>query len=309
MSALAWRHDMFVYDDDDAYSRLIAPYLEEGLDEGEALMAVFVPDKQSLLRDALGSTSDAVDFTDANDVYTRPEAVLSRYDARMRRILRDGAQSIRFIGELPLCETAQQWDTWMLYEALLNYAFTHLPLRVVCTYDERVVPASVLQKSRCTHPQIHTCDWDGGEWHDSPHFDPSEVVRSLTPGPEPLPGLREVSPGENARSLRERLANELDADAMPADRARNMLVAAGEVAANAHRHADGLRRMRVGRVVAISSASSQTGGRGSTIRSPVTAHLTRGPVEGGGLWVARQLTSRLNLHPGPDGGLRARLWV
>jgi anti-sigma regulatory factor (Ser/Thr protein kinase) len=303
-----WRHDMFVYDDDAAFDNLVAPYLQEGLEEGEALMAVFVPEKQELLRDALGRTADQVDFSDAWDVYTRPEAVLGRYDATMRRILHDGAQSIRFVGELPVRETQGEWDTWMFYEGLLNHAFTHLPVRVVCTYDERVMPPSVLETSRLTHPNIHHGDWIGGEWEDSADFDPTGVVRTLTPAAEPLDELLDIAVGDDARGLRRRLVEAMTSADVPADQAANLLAAAGEAAANAQDHGNGLRALRAGRLDGHFVCELTDNGPG--IDDPLVGHLPPRPGSHAcsGLWVARQLTSRLEFLAASGGGMTTRLW-
>jgi anti-sigma regulatory factor (Ser/Thr protein kinase) len=308
MTTRTWRHDMFVYEDDAAFERLVAPYLEAGVDEGDALMAVFVPDKQELLRDALGTTCDQVDISDANDVYTRPEDVLSRYDATMRRLLADGARSIRFIGELPICATQEQWDVWMLYEGLLNHAFAHLPLRVVCTYDERVFPASIVEASRRTHPHVHHGDWEGGEWHDSAQYDPTEVVRSLTAEARPLDALRELPVAGDARALRRALAHEMGSSGVPSETIQRLLIAAGEAAANAVQHGGGLSSVRVGQVDGRFVCELVDNGPG--FDDPLAGHLPPRPGgdTGAGLWVVRQLTSRVEFLTGAAGGLTTRLW-
>lgn len=301
---------MFVYDADEAFGALMTPYLDEGLDEGEALMAVFVPEKQSLLRDALGGRiADKVEFTNADDVYTRPQAVLGRYDARMRHLLSGGAQSIRFIGELPLCETQEQWNLWMLYEALLDRAFTHLPVRVVCAYDERVVPDPVLQTSRRTHPLTHDGDWHGGEWHENHGYDPTDVVRSLTPEPLPLPNLREVQFGGDARSFRRQLAADMAAADVGSDAAHGMLVAVSEVYANTMLHGDGAPSLRVGRV--DDGFVCEVSDAGAGFDDPLAGHLPprAGGPEGAGLWVARQSVRRLEHLCSNGGGQTTRLWA
>jgi anti-sigma regulatory factor (Ser/Thr protein kinase) len=272
-------------------------------------MAVFVPEKQELLRDALGAASDHVDISDARDVYTRPEDVLSGFDATMRRMLADGATSIRLIGELPIFATQEQWDVWMLYDGLLDHAFTHLPLRVVCTYDERMVPASVVEASRRTHPHIHHGDWDGGEWHDSPDYDPAEAVRSLTPDARPLDDLRELLVDADGRALRRQLAREMAGTGAPGDIIESMLIAAGEAAANAVRHGGGVSSLRVGEV--DGRFVCEVADRGPGFDDPLVGHLPPRPDEdmGAGLWVARQLTSRLEFLGTPAGGLTTRLWA
>lgn len=300
---------MFVYDADDALAGFVAPYLDDGREAGEALIAAFVPDKQSLVRDALGPASGDVEFADARDVYTRPESTIATYDTTVRRLLRDGARSIRFVGELPRFEARPQWDPWVLYEALLNRAFAHYPVRIMCTYDERVVPAAVVQASRRAHPRVHDRRRLGDERHDGPELDPAAMVRTLTPEPQPLPGLRETPAGDGCRGLRERLREELAAAEVAPDRAAGLLLAAEEVYVNAVRHAGGPPTLRVGRVDGHFVCELSDGGPG--LDDPLAGHLPPrdGARSGAGLWVARQCTARLEHLPIPGGGLTTRLWV
>jgi anti-sigma regulatory factor (Ser/Thr protein kinase) len=309
MSTGRCRHDLFIYDADAAFAGLIAPYLEDGRAEDEAVMAVYPADKQALLRDALGPMTNRVDFADSDVIYTRPEAVLARYDATMRRLLRGGTRSIRFIGELPLCETPEQWDTWILYEALLNHAFAHFPVRIVCTYDERVTPAAVLATVRRAHPHIHRGDWHGGAWEDSPDFGPTEILRSATPRPRPLPGLGDVRCDDGVRAFRRRLTARMVAEGVPADKALELVLAAGELYANAVRHGDGAPTLRAGRV--DGRFVCELADRGHGLDDPLAGYVPPRPgaVAGAGLWIARQLASRMELLPTPGGGPTARLWA
>jgi anti-sigma regulatory factor (Ser/Thr protein kinase) len=296
---------MLVYDADAALAGFVERFVTEGRDGNEPVVAVYVPEKQSLLRDALGPAGNGITFADAREVYTRPEAAVSRYAATLRRLLSDGASSVRVVGELPICETEWEWNTWMLYEALLNRVFDDFPAHVVCTYDERVVPEPVMQASLLTHPRVHD-----GEWHDSPHFhDPAEMVRALTPEPQPLPHLREVPAGDDAASFREQLAREMRAAAVLADEALAMLLAAGEIYVNALRHGRGAPTLRVGRY--DGRFVCELSDRGNGLDDPLAGYVPPrvDAEDGAGLWVARQLTSRVEFLPTLGGGLTTRLWT
>jgi anti-sigma regulatory factor (Ser/Thr protein kinase) len=300
---------MFVYGADSAFERLVAPFLEEGLAEGQAVIAAFVPEKQTLLRDALGPAAEQITFNDAREVYTRPETVLARYDGVIRGLLRDGARSIRVIGELPLRTAQDDPGGWALYEGLLNHAFSHAPIRIGCVYDERIVPASLLQAARRAHPRMHHGDWIGGAWEDCSDFDPAGVVRSATPPAQPVGELQEIAVEGGASALRRRLAEAMASADVPAEQAANLLVAAGEAAANARQHGNGLRALRAGRVDGRFVCEVTDGGPG--FDDPLAGHLPpRSDARAGaGLWVARQLTSRLEFLATPGGGTTARLWV
>ena len=78
--------------------------------------------------------------------------------------------------------------------------------------------------------------------------DPKDVVRTLTPEPERLPGLRSWYVGQDLERFREQLAGDLVAERVPRAKALEMLLAATEVATNAVRHGGGIEEVRVGRV-------------------------------------------------------------
>jgi anti-sigma regulatory factor (Ser/Thr protein kinase) len=299
------RHDLLVYDSDEQYAERLVPFFEAGLDEGEALVAVPGRATEPLLRDALGATSEQVTFHICEDWYTRPEAAVAGYDAAVRASLRDGFRGVRVAGEVPFCSSRHEWDTWVLYEAIINRAFADRPVSMMCTYDSRVVPEHVLESARHTHPRVVS----GGLRENPEYHDPAEVVQRIAPEPEPLPELRDVQVDGDAWALRGALSRELADAGVAPDQAEAMVLAASEVVVNAERHGDGVRRLRVGGgdgrfVCEVSDA-------GGGLEDPLAGYLPPGaPMSaGGGLWVARQLTRRLDLFASPEGGLAVRLWA
>jgi anti-sigma regulatory factor (Ser/Thr protein kinase) len=305
MGSESIRHDLLVYDSDEEYAEHLVPFVEAGLDKGEALLAVPGSATEPLLRDALGATSERVRFHVGDDWYTRPEAVLAGYDAAVRALLRDGATGVRVAGELPFCSSQREWDTWVRYEAIINRAFADRPVSIFCTCDSRVLPEHVLDSMRHTHPHVVS----GGRRKNPHYLDPAEVLRRIEPEPEPLPELHDVPPDGDARELRGALSRELADAGVALDRAEGMILAASEAVVNANRHGDGVRTLRVGGghgnfVCEVSDA-------GEGLDDPLAGYLPPGAPagNGGGLWVARQLTRRLDLLPSPEGGLTVRLWA
>ncbi len=77
----------------------------------------------------------------------------------------------------------------------------------------------------------------GEAWHDNAHYhDPAQVVRAHTPEVAALPDLRPLPLPSDATAFRRTLLHEMTADGVPAPEANNLLVAAGEILANAQRH-------------------------------------------------------------------------
>jgi anti-sigma regulatory factor (Ser/Thr protein kinase) len=297
-------HNLYQYDADSALVDHVVPFLAAGVAEREAVVLVVDPRKRALIEEALGALARQIDYVDRDTYYTRPEAALAGYDAQVRRYLDGGAERVRVFGELPLCGTQEETDTWIRYEALLNPAFAHHPVTIVCGLDAREQPDSVLEGSWETHPRTMNNGWsENGHYHD-----PAEVLRARTPPAEDVAGLGAVSADTNARALRLRLLAEMAAAEIPRHEAEQMVVAAGEVLANAHRYGGGVRALRIGRV--REGFVCEISDHGPGLEDPVAGYVPPGSDvnRGAGLWVARQMTRRLDMLSS-ERGLTIRLWA
>jgi anti-sigma regulatory factor (Ser/Thr protein kinase) len=303
MSANLMRHDLLVHDGETEFAERVTPFLQAGLADGEVGLAVAGDDARSLLQDALGSDREQVTFVDSGAVYSRPEAALAHYDRTLRTILRGGARGVRGVAVLPACETVEQWQPWIAYEAIVNRALAHHPAWIVCAYDTQVVHADVVEGMRRTHPRDGDCACGHYE-------DPADVVRGLAqpPDPAPLPPLRSLALPTDAPTFRAMLAAEMSAAGIERARAGEMLIAASEVFSNADRHGCGLRAARAG--VVEDRFVCELSDHGPGIDDPLTGYLPPRPGDTGGfgMWVARQTTERLDLETTPE-GLTVRLWI
>jgi anti-sigma regulatory factor (Ser/Thr protein kinase) len=218
--------------------------------------------------------------------------------------VRDGATAIRVFAELPRCETEAECNLWLTYEAIVNRALEHHPVWVICGYDTREVAGPLLDGAFDTHPETLK-----GDWERSPHYhEPEDVVRSRTPAPTPLAGLRPLRLEGGPRDFRKVLSTELEAAAVPELDAGNLLVAAAEVFANAQRHGGETLSVRVGSVGDRFVCEVSDDGPG--IDDPLAGFVPPRPGDGAGagLWVARQLTGQLEVVPSSHGA-SVRLWV
>jgi anti-sigma regulatory factor (Ser/Thr protein kinase) len=297
------RHSLFVYDDDNALAGKMAQFVGWGLADSQPVIVVLERWKRELLADALGSDADTISFLDRGAFLSRPEAAVAGFDGMFRRLERDGATAIRVFGE-PRWDVHAEWNSWISFEAILNRAFVHHPVWLLCGYDAREVPEPVLDGAFETHPEVLTDDWAR-----SPHYhDPEDVVSSRTPTPAPLTNLHALRLHGGPRGFRESLRAELVAAGVSQLEAENMLVAAGEVLANAQRHGGETLSVSVGRVGDRFVCEVSDDGPG--INDPLAGFLPPRPghADGAGLWVARQLTRQLELVPSPNGS-SVRLWV
>jgi anti-sigma regulatory factor (Ser/Thr protein kinase) len=297
-------HNLYQYDDDGALVDHVAPFLGDGVAEHEAVVLVVDARKRAIVEEALGGVAARLDYVDRDSYYTRPEDALAGYDAKVRRYVRDGARRVRVFGELPICRTQEQSDTWIRYEALLNPAFAHHPVTILCGLDAREQPDSVLEGSWETHPRTMN-----QHWSENDHYHrPDEIVQARTPAAEDVVGLRAMPADTNARALRVLLLAEMAAAEIAEAEARKMTLAAGEVLANAHRYGGGVRTLRIGRVG--EGFVCEISDHGPGLDDPVAGYVPPGSdrAPGAGLWVARQMTRRLDMLS-TERGLTTRLWV
>jgi anti-sigma regulatory factor (Ser/Thr protein kinase) len=297
----ALRHSAYVYDDIDEYVSRSVAFLKDGLAAGEGCIVAQTRHRLAMTREALGPDADRVAFVDVGSTYTRPARTLAAYYGTLLGQLRK-ARSVRAVADVQVSPSREDWNEWMAYEALTNLAYSHVPGWVVCTYDANRLPDAVVDDVWSTHPEM----LDEG-WVESGCFeDPRDVVRRLTPEPEPLPELRSFSVGEDLERFRERLAHELVVEKVPGAKALEMLVAGTEVAANAVRHGGGIAQVRVGS--AHGRFVCEVIDRGSGFDDPAAGYLAPREGVGAGLWIARQLTWSLESFRSPR-GFTVRTWL
>ena len=300
-SEAALRHNAFVYESDDEYVERAVAFLKDGLEAGEGGIVGNTRDGLAVMRDALGPDADRVAFVDVSSTYTRPARTVATYYGTFLEHLRS-APAVRAVANVQFGPTPGDWREWTGYEAITNLAYAHLPVWVLCTYDADGLPDPVREAVWRTHPEVLS---DG--WQKSDSFeDPREVVRKLTPDPEPLPELRSCSAHEDLELFREQLARELVAENVAGAKALDMLVAGTEIATNAIRHGAGIEEVRVGR--AEGRFVCEVIDRGSGFDDPMAGYLAPGEGTGTGLWVARQLTWRVESFHSPR-GFTVRLWL
>jgi anti-sigma regulatory factor (Ser/Thr protein kinase) len=102
------------------------------------------------------------------------------------------------------------------------------------------------------------------------------------------------------------LAPLLTTEKVPAGKALDMLVAGTEIAANAVRHGAGIEEVRVGR--ADGRFVCEVIDRGGGFDDPMAGYLAPREGTGTGLWVARQLTWRIESFASPR-GFTVRIWL
>ena len=146
-------HSAFPYRSDDQFRSTMGPFLAEGIERSEALIAVTTAANIELLREHLGEDARSVEFVDASDLYSTPIAALQAYKTFSEAKLDRGAPWVRILGE-PVWTGRSDIEVrlWTRYESLFNLVFAGTPLSVVCPYDERSVAPEIVRQAQLTHP-------------------------------------------------------------------------------------------------------------------------------------------------------------
>jgi anti-sigma regulatory factor (Ser/Thr protein kinase) len=296
------RHNALVYSSADEYLARAVPFLREGIEAGEGAIVAHTKPGMAMMREALGRDAVDVLFVDVSAAYTRPARTLAAYhEIYAEQLAR--TPTLRAVADVQFGPDPAEWDLWTGYEAVFNRSFGHLPAWVLCAYDANGTPDPIIEGVWRTHPEVV----EAGSLKPSAHYeDPDHVLRALTPAPAALAGLRSIPFGHSLEELRERLAPELAAQGVSAARALDMLLAVTEVANNATAHGGGIKDVRIGR--ALGRFVCEIVDRGAGFDDPTAGYLAPRDGVGAGLWVARQLTWRIDFLRSPA-GFTARLWL
>ena len=301
-NGVAMRHNAFVYESLDEYVARAVAFLREGLEAGEAAAVGHTRPGLAAMREALGEDAARVTFLNVEDAYTRPAQTLAAYHQVYVEQFRK-ARYVRVASDVQVGPSPGDWEEWLRYEALMNRCFAHLPTWALCTYNADALPDPVLDAVWRTHPTVLAEE----TWTASEHFeDPAELLRRTTPEPEVLAGLRAVPFGHDVESFREHLAQELAREDIPGAKALDMLVAATEIFDNAVQHGGAVAEVRAGRVQG--RFVCEIVDRGDGFDDPTAGYLAPREGVGTGLWVARQLTWRLEFFRSTH-GFTARIWL
>jgi MEDS: MEthanogen/methylotroph, DcmR Sensory domain len=144
---------VFPYRSDDQFQTKMGPFLAEGIERSEGILAATTAANIELLREHLGREATEVEFVDSSGFYTTPIAAIEAYRTFADAKLVGGSAWVRVVGEpVWAVMSAAEVRLWTRYESLFNLVFDAYPMTVVCPYDERLVPAGIVSEAHLTHP-------------------------------------------------------------------------------------------------------------------------------------------------------------
>jgi anti-sigma regulatory factor (Ser/Thr protein kinase) len=305
-----YRHEAFLYDSPEQLADVAAPFLLDGLAEGEAAVVATGAATADILREAVDD-DPLVHVLERHELYrARTPSAITTFRRLADQQVAAGVPRIRVVGEVDFGLTERSRLEWQRYEAVVNEALADRPLWGMCVFDTQRLPEPVLESALATHPTLVTPDGRAA----SPEFtEPETYLRSMPVPPEPLektPPRLEALDVVDFPGLRRDVGAELAAVDAPADLLDDFLLAIDEMTSNALRHGGPpvCLRLWVSDDRLVCTISDQGPGFDDPFAGYGPAHgsdLARG---GMGLWLARQLCDHVDITHGAD-GVRVRLTV
>lgn len=287
------------YDSAEAFRATALPFLSQGVDTGEAVLAVAPSASIDRLRRTLGPRADATAFRDAAHWYSHPTRTIAAYisfiedqhKTRVRVLAEPGWNS----------GSPAEIAEWTRYESIVNQAFADVDATVLCLYDRRTAATEVLDGALCAHPELLG---DSGPQANDAYLDPRTVYAEIDRRPlPPVPPDARAMPvdGIDLRALRAFVSGHAADHGISPARLHDLLVATTEVATNAIRH--GLPPVTCRTWADDGDLVVDITDSGHWESESLQGFLPPDPFvrSGFGLWGVRMLCPLVQLRTGPNG--------
>ncbi|MCD0451397.1 sensor histidine kinase [Actinocorallia sp. API 0066] len=293
-------HAALSYEDHDAFLETAVPFLREGAERGDPVLAV-TAGKTELLRRELAAYDGAITYVDSADFYLHPARIVARVLALAEREAATGG-AVRLLGEQCWRERDPlETQEWQRVEALVNVVFAGTGAHILCAYDLGL-PPDVLRAAALTHPQMA----QGATRMPNPAYqDPRDYLSTTDGRPlDPAPADSALVPvhSPDLRDLRALVAVHARRHGLGGPLLHQLLVAVTEVATNALHHGTPPVTLRLwpepDRLVCevADEGDWSPPGPAETGNVPPRAHEIRL-----GLWAVRMLSGPVQVRTGPHG--------
>ncbi len=271
-------------------------FVRAALGRGEPVL-VAVPGKRAqLLREVLGSDARQVGFADMAEAGRNPGRIIS---AMAEFAGSHRGQPVSAVGE-PVWHARSVGECLegARHEALSNLAFADVAMTALCPYDAGRLPDDVLTRAQQTHPLIAR---PSGPGPSLAYLGPGNIPAAcLGPLPSPPPQAEALAYGGDLRPVRELVGSCAERAGLPPERAADLVVAAGELAANTLAHTPGSGTVRIWQTAddLVCEIADQ-----GWIEDPLAGRLRPASEGHGGygLWVVNQVCDLVETRTGPAG--------
>ena len=178
----SYRHEAFLWHGRDQFVQRLAPFIQEGLDDGEAVMVAVTPEHATWLTCELGRSARQVRFVDMTEMGRNPACIIPAWQSFLKDCAGDGRPA-RGIGEpIWVGRRPEEIAECQLHESLLNLAIDpDLPFWLVCPYDDARLDPEVITEAGRSHPVLATSTSYSGSPSYQGHLHARELFTSELP--------------------------------------------------------------------------------------------------------------------------------
>lgn len=297
----SFRHEALLWSDEHSFLDHAVPFVREGLGLDQPVLVATIPERLTLLRDALGGDAVEVCFIDMAELGANPARIIPLWRDFVRSTGALDGRPIRGIGE-PLWpgRRVEEVRECQLHEALLNEAVSgSVPLWLLCPYDVRGLADDVLDQVGRSHPNVL-----GSR---APHRAYAGPAHARMLFAEDLPGepghrllhRHDVGP-DTLDDLRAAVAAVARPVGLGAERTNDLVLAVCEVATNAIAHGGGSATTQVWRNAdALVVEVHDDGLLDDPMVGRRTPDLTA--TSGRGMWMVNRLCDLVQVRSGARG--------
>jgi anti-sigma regulatory factor (Ser/Thr protein kinase) len=281
-----YSHEAYFYADSDEYLDRAAPFVEAGIEAGEAVLLALPAPKRDLLRQVLDDRADRVHFMSMEEAGRNP----SRLIAYWRDFLREDdrlASGIRGLGEpIYAGRSALEIEEGQRHERLVDLAFGDLgKLTFLCPYDAANLSDAILVDAERAHADGHT--------------HPTGALAGTLAAPGPWAATLSFQVAD-LREVRRLASEQAECAGIGEQRTADLVLALSEVATNSVLHGGGEGNLAIwnedGAIVCDIRDSGQ-------IEDPLVGRErpASNEIGGRGLWIANQLCDLVQIRSGETG--------
>ena len=300
----SFRHEALLYRDDAEYLGTVVPFLREGVERGEHVLAAVVEPVRGRIREQLGAAAADVTFVDVTGPGASPARIMPALTQLVDAHQQDG-RAVRVLGQ-PMQPGRRAVETaeWRLLEGLVNLVVPpDAPLWLICPYDAATGDPEVVGHAAHSHPVL----LENGDYRGSTGYTGALYVEELFRRPlPPPPADAEIRPfrrddiGEVANRV---LAAAFRAGLGP-ERSHRLAAAARELASDATAGDAAVLRLWVTDDAVVCEVSDAAVATPVVGRVPATTRAGRK-----GLWLANQTSDLIQVRSGDAGTtVRVHTW-
>lgn len=279
---VGFRHEALFYADRDEFLAGTVPFIEAGIEAGEAVLAVLPATRRGLLQREVDPASPQVRFLSMEEIGRNPGRIISAWSEFLRG--REGGA--RGIGEPVWAGRSDaEIDECQRHEQLLNLAFGGGPAwTLMCPYDAGALSDEILAAAQHSHTEPS-----------------AEGLLEGTLGLPPNGACFGMEFGKSdLRHVRQLVSERAGTAGLDIRRTEDLVLAACEVATNSIQHGGGEGNLRVWYEDGMLVCDVRDTGR---ITDPLIGR-ERPAIDqpsGHGLWIANQLCDLVQIRSGDEG--------